>query len=107
MEVLEIKILHSESGYIYYRISYKAAAVIAFLNTTKELPIDFTIETHASGTKAVDLKLEGSIDYCPVDLIYKLGRTDNCFGRKNRLVFAQGRRYRPAGNAGRRQNDHH
>ena len=63
MEVLEIKILHHESGYIYYRISYKAAAVIAFLNTTKELPIDFTIETHASGTKAVDLKLEGSIDY--------------------------------------------
>ena len=63
MEVLEIKILHHESGYIYYRISYKAAAVIAFLNTTKELPIDFTVETHASGAKAVELKLGGSIDY--------------------------------------------
>ena len=63
MEVLKIKILHNESGYIYYRISYKAAAVIAFLNTTKELPIDFTVETHASGAKAIELKLGGNIDY--------------------------------------------
>ncbi|MGI5174155.1 hypothetical protein H0R92_11235 [Treponema sp. OMZ 840] len=63
MEVLELKILHKEAGYIYYRISYEAQAVLSFLNRTKELPIDFTIETSASGAKDIELKLKDDVDY--------------------------------------------
>ncbi len=32
MEVLELKITHSESGYIYYRISKRVQAVQKILN---------------------------------------------------------------------------
>ena len=54
MEVLELKITHSESGYIYYRISYEATAVLSFLEKTKDLPIRFIIETSASGATDIE-----------------------------------------------------
>ncbi|WP_428769816.1 hypothetical protein V1L52_11515 [Treponema sp. HNW] len=63
MEVLELKITHSESGYIYYRISYEATAVLSFLGKTKELPVHFIIETSASGAKDIELTLKDDIDY--------------------------------------------
>ncbi len=63
MEVLELRITHSESGYIYYRISYEATAVLSFMEKTQELPVHFTIETSASGAKDIELTLKGEVDY--------------------------------------------
>ena len=63
MQVLEIRVLEQEAGYIYYRRTYRATALLLLLTKNVEVPIHFIIETNAAGIHTIDVRLEASVDY--------------------------------------------
>lgn len=63
MDVLELKDIQIDSGYIYYRRNYQATVVLQLPVTTVEVPIDFLIETGPTGKKDIDINLKVSVDY--------------------------------------------
>lgn len=63
MEILRIKNIEREPGFIYYRRTYHSVIDILFHNNTVEASIKFTIEMDPLGKKNIELEIESNIDY--------------------------------------------
>ncbi|MBO4508076.1 MAG: hypothetical protein J5747_05510 [Spirochaetaceae bacterium] len=63
MKVLELKNVHRDEGYIYYRRTFQADAVLELPLKTMQTPVEFTIELSPLGTKDIDITFLDNIDY--------------------------------------------
>ncbi len=63
MRVIELKNVHRDEGYIYYRRTFQADAVLELPLKTLQTPVEFTIELSPLGTKDIDISFLDNIDY--------------------------------------------
>lgn len=72
MNVVELKNVEREDGFIYYMRKYTADAVIKLPTETTETPIKFCIETDPLGQKHIDLELLTQPNYPALPIISSL-----------------------------------
>ena len=72
MKVLELKNVHRDEGYIYYRRTFQADAVLELPLKTIQTPVEFTIEITPLGTKDIDITFLDTIDYPLIPLTKSL-----------------------------------
>ncbi len=63
MKVLELKNVQRDEGFIYYRRTFQADAVIELPLKQVEAPVEFTIELSPLGTKDIDISFLADIEY--------------------------------------------
>ncbi|MCR4714745.1 MAG: hypothetical protein K5751_10280 [Treponemataceae bacterium] len=61
--MIELKNVHRDEGYIYYRRTFQADAVLELPLKTLQTPVEFTIELSPLGTKDIDISFLDNIDY--------------------------------------------
>ncbi len=63
MEIVSVKNIEREPGFIYYRRTYHSVLEIVINTQTVEATIKFTIEMDPLGRKNIELDIESDIDY--------------------------------------------
>ncbi len=63
MQVLELKNLTREEGYIYYRRNFNAIVVLELPSKTVDVEINFIIEMLPTGRKDLELEFVDSFEY--------------------------------------------
>ncbi|MCQ2612868.1 MAG: hypothetical protein MJ183_04610 [Treponemataceae bacterium] len=72
MRVIDLKNVNRDEGFIYYRRTFLADAVIELPLVTVTVPVEFTIEMTPLGSKEIDIELKDSVDYPLVPLLKQL-----------------------------------
>ena len=63
MRILEIKKIERKDVPIYYRRHYSGIAVLEFVSSNVEVPLDFQIEHKPTGQKETSITLAQKVDY--------------------------------------------
>lgn len=63
MKVLELKNINRDEGWIYYRRTFQADAVLELPLQRIQTPIEFTIEMSPLGKKDIDIEFKSTVDY--------------------------------------------
>ena len=72
MRITSIKNLARKDVPIYYRRLFSGTLVLELLGATAESPIDFTVETKATGINEVIINRMGDVDYPLLPLIKEI-----------------------------------
>jgi hypothetical protein len=63
MQILELKNLTREEGYIYYRRNFNGTVVLELPSKTVDVEINFVIEMLPTGRKDLELEFVDSFEY--------------------------------------------
>lgn len=72
MNILELKNIEREEGYIYYVRKYTANAILELNTETTSTPIAFSIETGPLGDKNISVKIVQAPNYPILPLMKQL-----------------------------------
>ena len=64
MQVLSLKDISKEDGFLYYMKKYKAIAVLELISKEYEMPVQFSVETGPLGDKNIEFEdFSKQLDY--------------------------------------------